>query len=213
MTAWPPRAYAATVAAAVALVLVASLVQPDSGVSPLVVRIAELALAAAAAYLLDDAAVVLTTVTPVGLRRRRLPRLVWGVVGMVGAWAAVLLLLRWQESQPPVGWATGELVVLSLVALAASALLAGRGEAEPGNVVGPVVVLLGITTIFAEQVLRTTIFVPWDGSGGAGVRVAWLTAGVLALLVVVGASRDPASRPASLWVRSPRRRSTDSGSA
>jgi hypothetical protein len=78
--------------------------------------------------------------------------------------------------------------------LAASAVLAGRGEAEPGNVVGPVVVLLGITTVIAEQVLRATIFVPWDGSGGAGVRVAWIAVGVLALLVVVGASRDPAGR-------------------
>jgi hypothetical protein len=194
MTAWPPRAYAATVAAAVALVLVASLVRPDSGVSPLVVRITELVLAGAAAYLLDDAAVVLTTVTPVGLWRRRLPRLGWGVVGLVGAWAAVSLLLRWRESQPPVGWGTGELVVLCLVALAASAVLAGRGEAEPGSVVGPVVVLVGITTVFAEQVLRTTIFVPWDGSGGSGVRMAWVAAGVLALLVVLGASRDPAGR-------------------
>jgi hypothetical protein len=85
-------------------------------------------------------------------------------------------------------------VVLCLVALAASAVLAGRGEAEPGSVVGPVVVLVGITTVFAEQVLRTTIFVPWDGSGGSGVRMAWVAAGVLALLVVLGASRDPAGR-------------------
>jgi hypothetical protein len=194
MTAGPSRAFAATATAAVVLVLVASLVPPESGVSPLVVRIAELVLAAAAAYLLDDAALVLTTVTPVGLWRRRLPRLMWGVPMLAVAWASVLLLLRWQESLPPVRWATGELVVLCLVALAASALVAGRGEAEPGSVVGPVLALLGITAVFAEQVLQTTIFVPWDGSGGTGVRLAWVAAGVIALTVVVGASRDPAGR-------------------
>ena len=194
MTGGPPRAYAATAAAAVALVLAAALVQPDSGVSPLVARIAVLVLAGAAAYLLDDAAAVLTSVTPAGLWRRRLPRLGWGVVGLACAWVAVLLLLRWQDSLPAVGWATVELAVLCLAALAASALLTSRGEAEPGSLVGPVVVLLGITTVFAEQVLRTTIFVPWDGSGGTGVRVAWGAAGVLALLALVAASRDPAGR-------------------
>jgi hypothetical protein len=194
MTAGPSRAFAATATAAVVLVLVASLVPPDSGVSPLVVRIAQFVLAGAAAYLLDDAALVLTTVTPLGLWRRRLPRLAWGSTVLAVAWAAVLLLLRWQESLPPVRWATGELVVLCLAAMAASAVISGRGEPEPGSVVGPVVVLLGITAVFAEQVLRTTIFVPWDGSGGFGVRVAWVAAGVIALTIVVGASRDPAGR-------------------
>lgn len=194
MTPGPSRAFTTTATAAVALVLVASLVPPDSGVSPLVVRIAALVLAAAAAYLLDDAALVLTTVTPVGLWRRRLPRLGWGVTVLAVAWTSVLLLLRWQESLPSVAWATGELVVLCLVALAASALVAGRGEPEPGSVVGPVLALLGITAVFAEQVLQTTIFVPWDGSGGTGVRIAWVAAGAIALTVVVGASRDPAGR-------------------
>jgi hypothetical protein len=194
MTAGPSRAFAATATAAVVLVLVAALLPPQSGVSPLVVRIAELVLAAAAAYLFDDAALVLTTVTPVGLWRRRLPRLGWGGAGIVVAWTSVLLLLRWQESLPPVAWATGEVVVLCLVALGASALVAGRGEPEPGSVVGPVLALLGITAVFAEQVLRTTIFIPWDGSGGTGIRIAWVIAGAIALTVVVGASRDPAGR-------------------
>jgi hypothetical protein len=194
MTPVPSRAFITTATAPVALVLLASLVPPASGVSPLVVRIAVLVLAAAAAYLLDDAALVLTTVTPVGLWRRRLPRLGWGVAALAVAWSSVLLLLRWQESLPSVAWPTVELVVLCLVALAASALVAGRGEPEPGSVVGPVLALLGITAVFAEQVLRTTIFVPWDGSGGPGVRLAWLAAGAIALTVVVGASRDPAGR-------------------
>ena len=75
MSSRPPRGLSAAALAAVALVFVAAVVQPDAGVSGLVVRISELLLAGGAAYLLDDAAVVLTTVTPVGVWRRRLPRL------------------------------------------------------------------------------------------------------------------------------------------
>ena len=212
MSTRPARALVGAAVAAVTLVLVAAVAVPDGGVSPLVVRIAELLLAGGAAYLLDDAAVVLTTVTPTGLWRRRLPRLVRGIVVLAGAWVLVLAALRWQDSLPPVRLVTGELVVLCLAAVTAASVLAGRGEAEPGAVVAPVVGLLGITLVLAEQVLRQTVFVPWDGSGGDGVRLVWLAVAVIAGAVVVVASRDPASPPAALWVRSPRRRSNDSGS-
>ena len=103
--------------------------------------------------------------------------------------------------------------MLSLAALAADSLLAGRGEAEPGALVAPAVGLLGITLVLAEPVLRQTIFVPWDGSGGDAVRMVWLAVAAVAVTVIVVASRDPASPPTALWVRSPRRRSNDSGSA
>ncbi len=213
MTTVVPRATVATATAAVSLVVVAAVAVPDEGVSPLVVRIAEFLLAGGAAYLLDDAALVLTTVTPRGRWRRRLPRLVRGTAVLAGAWALILALLRWQESLPPVGLVTGELMVVCLVTMAASAALAGRGEAEPGGLVAPAVGLLGITAVLAEPVLRLTIFVPWDGSGGDAVRLAWLAVGGVAVAVVAVASRDPASRSARLWVMSPRRRSNDSGSA
>ena len=78
MSSRPPRGAERRGAAAVVLVFVGSVAQPDAGVSGLVVRISELLLAGGAAYLLDDAAVVLTTVTPVGVWRRRLPRLLSG---------------------------------------------------------------------------------------------------------------------------------------
>ena len=78
MSTRPSRALVGAAAAAVALVLIAALTVPEEGVSPLVVRIAEFLLAGGAAYLLDDAAVVLTTVTPTGLWRRRLPRRPFG---------------------------------------------------------------------------------------------------------------------------------------
>ena len=153
MSTRPPRQLAAAAVAAVVLVGVASVAQPDAGVSGLVVLICELLLAGGAAYLLDDAAVALTTVTPVGLWRRRLPRLLSGVALLLAAWGVVLVVLRWQDSLPP--WlVTGELAVLCLVALAAAAVLAARGEAEPGGLVAPAVGLLGIGAFIAEVIWR-----------------------------------------------------------
>jgi hypothetical protein len=195
MTTRPPRALGGAAAAAVALVALAAVAQPEAGVSRLVVLISELLLAGGAAYLLDDAAVALTTVTPIGMWRRRLPRLLSGVAVLSAAWALVLAVLWWQDSLPSAGLATGELAVLCLVALAAAAVLAARGEAEPGGLVAPAVGLLGIGALIADLLLKPAIFVPWDGSGGDGVRLAWVALGGVALLVIVGASRDPAAQP------------------
>jgi hypothetical protein len=210
MSSRPPRGLSAAALAAVALVFVAAVVQPDAGVSVLVVRISELLLAGGAAYLLDDAAVVLTTVTPVGVWRRRLPRLLSGVAVVAGAWALILVALSWQDSLPP-GWVTSELVVLCLVALGAAAVLVAHGEAEPGGLVAPVVGLVGIGAVIADLLVRAAIFVPWDGSGGQGVRLAWVTVGVLAVLVIAVGSRDP-GRSGALRSATARRRSGESPS-
>ena len=201
MSPRPLRELGVAAAAAILLVAVAS-AQPDAGVPRLVVLIAELLLAGGAAYLLDDAAVALTTVAPVGLWRRRLPRLVSGVALLCVTWVLVLTGLQWQESLPPVGLATGELAVLCVVSLAGAALLAARGESEPGAMVAPAVALLGMSAFITDQFVEVAIFVPWEGSGGGAVRLAWVLLGGLAALVLAAASRDPARsrllRPASL---------------
>ena len=186
------RPAALTALAAVVLMVVASVAQPDAGVPSIVVLMTELLLAGGAAYLLDDAAVALTTVVPVGAWRRRLPRLLAGGAMLLAAWVLVLAVLWWQESLPPVGLVTGELAVLCLAALAAAAVLAARGDAEPGGLVGPAVVLVGIASLIADQLVQVAIFVPWDGSGGDGVRLVWGSLGALAVLLTVVASRDPA---------------------
>ncbi len=192
MNTGAPRELVGAVAAAIVLVIVASVSQPDAGVSGLVVLICELLFAGGAAYLLDDAAVAVTTATPVGVWRRRLPRLLSGAALISVAWGLVLVVLRWQDSLPPVWLASGELAALCLLALAASAVLAARGESEPGGLVAPAVGLLGIGALIADLFLEATIFVPWDGSGGDGVRVAWSSLGGLAMFVIAAASRDPA---------------------
>jgi hypothetical protein len=203
-----------TAGGVVVLVLLAAVAQPDAGVSPFVTRVALLALAGGAAYLLDDAAVQLTSVTPPGVWRRRATGMSLGAGVLAAAWVVVLLVLGWQDSRPPVAIATGELAVLCLVSLAAAAILFRRGDPQPGVRVAPVVVLAGVCVVIAESVLRTTILLPWDGPGpSAALALAWAGLGLLAAGVLLLASRDPASPGAVLWVRSPRRQSNDSGSA
>jgi hypothetical protein len=185
-----PRELGVVAVAAFVVVAVAS--APDAGVSRLVVLIAELLLAGGAAYLLDDSAVALTAVAPVGLWRRRLPRLMAGVAVLCVTWLLILAVLRWQDSLPPVVLATSELAVLCLVSLAGGALLVARGESEPGAMVAPAVALLGMSAFITDQFVKVSIFVPWDGSGGGAVRLAWIALGGLAALVLAVASRDPA---------------------
>ena len=209
-----PRPVPGSAAAAVALVLTTAAL-PGDGVSPFVTRLAELALAGGAAYLLDDAAAPLTEVTPPAVWRRRAPVLLIGAGLLVSAWLIVLGVLRWQDSLPTALLPTIEVVVLSLLALAAAAVGVRRGEHEPGGQVAPVIGVLGIGALVADFMLEAEIFLPWDqGEVGGGTGTAWwLVTGAVALAIIVVAARDPGSRSASLWVRSPRRRSTDSGSA
>ena len=209
-----PRPVSGSAVAAVVLVLAAAAL-PGEGVSPFVTRMAELVLAGGAAYLLDDAAAPLTGVTPPGVWRRRAPVLLAGAAMVASAWLVVLGVLRWQDSLPTALLPTIEVVVLSLLALAAAAIGLRRGEPEPGGQVAPLVGVLGIGALIADLLLKAEIFLPWDaGEVEAGTgTVWWLAAGVAALGTIAVAARDPGSRSASLWVRSPRRRSTDSGSA
>lgn len=200
-----PRELVGAAAAAIVLVVVAAVAQPDTGVSALVVLFCELLLAGGAAYLLDDAAVALTAVAPVGVWRRRLPRLLSGAALISAAWVLVLVVSRWQDSLPPVWLVSGELTVLCVLALAAAAVLAARGESEPGGLVAPAVGLLGIGALIADLFLEAAIFVPWDGSGGDGVRLAWSSLGGLAVLVIAVASRDAGA----LSSRTGRRASAD----
>lgn len=183
-----------TATAAVVLVVVAAAL-PGKGVSPFVIRIAEFLLAGGAAYLLDDAAAPLTGVTPPSVWRRRFPVVLAGAGLLTATWLGILLVLRWQDALPPVLLATAEVVVLCLGSLAAAAVLVRRGDPEPGGRVAPVVGLLGIGALMADSLFRIALFVPWGaGESALGVGLAWATAGVLAVAVIVGASRDPAGQ-------------------
>lgn len=188
----PPRPALGSAAASLGLVALA-LALPGAGVSAFVLRLAELLLAGGAAYLLDDGAAQMTTVTPRSLWRRRAPALAGGVTVLVAAWTGILLLLRWQESSPP-ATISGEVLVLAALALAVASVLAFRGEPQPGGQVAPLVGLAGVSALIAEPVLRASIFLPVDDTGQGAPLLPWVGAGCLALVVTLVAARDPASR-------------------
>ena len=96
-----------------------------------------------------------------------------------------------------------------MLALAAAAVLAARGETEPGGLAAPTVGLLGIGALIVDLFVEAAIFMPWDGSGGDGVRVAWSSLGGLAVLVIAATARDPASS-GPLRAKTPRLRSAGS---
>lgn len=187
------RPAAAAALTAVVLILGVALSFPSSGVSSLIVRIAEFTLAAGAAYLIDDAAAALTAVSPRTVWRRRAPALVSGAGLLAGTWVGILLVLRWQSSPlPPLGL-TSEVLVLCLLAVAFAALLARRGEAEPGSLAAAGTFLVSMTALFAEPILHATIFVPEGGMGSAARQWCWLGVAAITAIIILVASRDPAA--------------------
>lgn len=204
-----PGPLVAAAGAAVALVLVVAVVPPGPGVPAFVLHIAEVMLAGGAAYALDDAAATLTDVTPRALWRRRLPRLAVSVATLALATGGISLVLHQQGSLPSAPALAGEVLVLCLLAVAAAAMLARYGEAEPGGLVAPVVALLGLAAVVGGSLMGDPLFL--TDESGATSRGRWLVVGVVAALVIVIGSRDRGA--AALWERSPRRRSNDSGSA
>lgn len=185
-TAWPV-AMAALVSTA--LVLATAVFQQTNGALPLVGRVAQLALAGGAAYLLDDAAASLTTVVPQGPWRRRAPVLVVGATVLAAAWLAVLLVLQWRDARPAVVESSGELLVMALVAIASAALLFRLGDPEPGVVVAPLVVVLGLSLVIAGSITDSPVYLT-DAEPTLPRAAAWSAAATLALLTIVVAGSE-----------------------
>ena len=189
-TAWP---LAMTALVTIALVVFAAAFQQTAGALPFVGRVAELALAGGAAYLLDDAAAPLTTVAPQGQWRRRGPVLAAGVALLAGAWLGVLMILQWRDARPPVAESSGELVVLALVAVAASSMLFRLGDPEPGVVVAPLVVVLGLGLIIVGSVVGSPIYLA-DAEPSLARDAGGCVAAGLSVLTILVAGRDAAQR-------------------
>lgn len=190
-TPWPA---ALTALAASALVLLAAAFQQTAGALPFVWRVAELALAGGAAYLMDDAAAQLTTVAPQGPWRRRAPALGAGAALVAGGWLTSLAILQWRGVRPPLAESSAELVVMCLVAVSAAVLLFRLGDPEPGAVVAPVVVVLGLGLTIVASVVRSPLYLT-DADPAPGRVAGWITAGAVAVLVIVVAGRDVAGEP------------------
>jgi hypothetical protein len=184
-TPWP---VAVTALAAVALVLPTAAFAQTAGALPFVTRVAGLALAAGAAYLLDDAAAPLTAVVPQGRWRRRAPELATGGAMLAGAWLGILLVLEWRAARPPVPESSAELLVTGLVGFGASALLVRLGDPEPGARVAPAVVLAGLGLVIAGSLANAPIYLT-DAEPTPGRAAAWSVAGLLAMAVTVASGR------------------------
>ena len=184
---------ALTTLVSAALILVAAAFHQTAGALPFVERVVALALAGGAAYLLDDAAAPVTAVVPQGQWRRRAPVVAAGVALLAGGWLGILLLLTWRDARPPVAESSAELLVIGLVGLAAAALLFRLGDHEPGVIVAPLVVVLGIGLSIVGSVVGSPIYLT-DAEPTLGRVAGWGAVGALSALVIVVAGRDVAGR-------------------
>ncbi|MEO5711188.1 MAG: hypothetical protein ABIQ59_15380 [Nocardioidaceae bacterium] len=190
LVAWP------TVASAVSVALLTTglaLLLSPMPVPVLVVHLAQLALAGGAAYLLDDAAAALTGVAPRPTWRRRAPHLLIGGIALTGSWVTVLLCVHGAGlSTATLSLETGTLIA---VALAAATVLVRLGEAEPGALVAPGVVLSGLASLLVGGLLHREVFASGTGAGSTARTVLttiWGAAAGTALVVLLMAWREPA---------------------
>lgn len=190
MRARAPWASLLAAGLAAALVGVLTLTKSSAAGSPLVVHLVQLVLAGGAAYLLDDPAVAVTTTASKSLWRRRRPVLLVGLLTLGSAWVVILALQSGQDVGWPVLAASEELVGVSLLAVAAAAVLQHRGEPEPGALVAPTVLLAGLTTLVMQEVTRTNVFV--SETGGLGLHAGWWSVAAVSAVVIWAASTDPA---------------------
>jgi hypothetical protein len=180
-TSWP---VVVTALVTSALVLLTAAFQQTAGALPFVARVAQLALAGSVAYLLDDAAAQLTTVAPRGALRRRGPAVAAGAAVLAGAWVGVLAVLQRRDARPPVAESCVELLVMSLVGIAAAALLFHLGDHEPGVIVAPMVVVLGLGLTIVGSLVGSPIYLT-DAALTLGRIAGWGAAGALAVLMIV----------------------------
>lgn len=187
---------------AVALVGLLAALLPGDRIPLLPVHLTALALAASAAYLVDDGSQQVTDVVPQSLLRRRLVVALPGSAVIAAAWTAVAVLLLGQSSALPVAALTWQTAGLGCLALATSALVALLGEAEPGNLVASTstVVLMGILVI--QPIRGHSLLVP---GADAPVRAGWWV-GVIVVatitFVVASGSLRVRTRARSPGVRS-----------
>ena len=187
---WPPLLGATAIAATTVGLAIAT----GGGAAALAMLVAGLALAASAGYLLDDAAHALTQTLPCALWRRRSSVVVRGIAVLAGTWAVLLAWLAWRGTPIAAASLTLQTSTITLLALAAAALLGRHGEPEPGSLVAPAVALIGIGALLAQPILGFTVFQSSSDESTGRIR-CWVGVGIVALVTLLVALRDPVARP------------------
>ena len=156
------------------------------------VRLALVALAAAAAFILDEPAAAAVDAAPVTRRVRTATR-ASALALPFAVWTAGILALDRRNNVTVVGALLVEGAGVLAVAVALSAILRLTGRAEPGEVVA---------SVLGASMLAVLIFNPSPGSvplfpvgdGWAASTALWCSLAVAASILVVAASHDPYRR-------------------
>ena len=156
------------------------------------VRLALVALAAAAAFVLDEPCAAAVDAVPVTRRGRTAIR-VTAVALPFAVWTVAVLALERRNGATAVGALLVEGAGMLAVAVAVSAVLRLAGRAEPGEIVA---------SFLGASMLGALIFRPAPGSvpifpvgeGWAASTALWGSFAVAATMLVVALSRDPYRR-------------------
>ena len=156
------------------------------------VRLALVALAAAAAFVLDEPCAAAVDAVPVTRRGRTAIR-VTAVALPFAVWTAAVLALERRNGATAVGALLVEGAGMLAVAVAVSAVLRLAGRAEPGEIVA---------SFMGASMLGVLIFNPLPASmplfpvdnGWAASTALWGSFAVAGVMFVVAASRDPYRR-------------------
>jgi hypothetical protein len=186
---WPALLGGSAIGAGILAVCVAF---AADGPPLLYVRLALVALAAAAAFVLDEPSAAAVDAVPVTLRGRTAIRAT-AVALPFAVWAAGVLALQWRNSATAAGALLVEGAGMLAVAVALSAVLRLLGRAEPGEIVA---------SFLGASMLGALIFNPAPGSvpifpvgeGWAASTALWCSLAVAALMLVFAASQDPYRR-------------------
>jgi fluoroquinolone transport system permease protein len=171
-------------------------------------RMAALALCLGAVFVLDDKAAVTVASVPSTLRYRRFVRVVLIVPLVAAAWAGQLAYVFVHttnslhldtEGLLPIWGLTLELTGMMIAGLAIAAFAIRRlSEGSGGVAAGPTLLMLFGAGMFLPE--RWTLFPgSMDDPQWAAAHVRWAIIGVLATLLLLYFSRDPASRSFLRW--------------
>lgn len=156
------------------------------------VRLALVALAAAAAFVLDEPAAAAVDAVPVTRRGRTAIRAT-AVALPFAVWTAGILGLERRNSVTAVGALLVEGAGVLAVAVALSAIVRLTGRAEPGEIVA---------SVLGASILAVLIFNPSTGvvrlfpvgDGWVASTALWSSFAVAAVMLVIAVSRDPYRR-------------------
>ena len=156
------------------------------------VRLALVALAAAAAFVLDEPAAGAVDAVP-NTRRRRTAARTTAIALPLAVWILGVLALEQRNAVTPAGALLVEGAGVLAVAMAVAAILRLVGRAEPGEIVASVLgaAMLGVI-IFNPPPHSVPIF-PID-DGWAPSTTLWTCLAVAATILVTAASGDPYRR-------------------